>query len=563
MPKVAIDPITRIEGHLRIEVQVENGVVTDAWSTTPMFRGIELILQNRDPRDAWAFTQRICGVCTTVNALASVRAVENALGITIPSNARIIRNIIEGSQYVHDHLIHFYHLHGPDWIDVTSALQADPAQTSALQRSLSGWSNNSSAYFAGVKTKLQNFVGSGQLGLFANAYWGHPAYRLPPESNLLLMAHYLEALDWQRDIARIHAILGGRNPHPQTFVVGGMATPLDRSNDKAINPTKITTLRDLAVQAQRFVDQVYLPDLFHLGSYYPEWAGYGAGPGNFLSVGDFADASGNCFLQSGIVLNRNLSVATAFDQLKVTEDVARAWYKSSSPLHPSQGKTEPSYTGPVPPFEFQNTNGKYSWGKAPRYNGQVMEVGPLARLVVAYSAGNTQVRAAVDTALTRLGLMQSELFSTLGRLLARGLETQLIAARVPLWLDELRTNINAGNLTVASTSKWQPSTWPSTAQGFGLTEAPRGALGHWVKIGAGKITAYQCVVPSTWNGSPRDASGRRGAWEQALIGTPVFDADQPVEILRTLHSYDPCMACAVHVIDGKGTEVTRVRSRVA
>jgi len=559
MPKIAIDPLTRIEGHLRIEAQVENGQVVDAWSTTPMFRGLEIILQQRDPRDAWLFAQRICGVCTTVNALASVRAVEDALGIEIPDNARILRNIIEGAQYVHDHIVHFYHLHGPDWIDITSALNADPVATSALQNSISAWPNNSANYFGDVKARLQKFVNSGQLGLFANAYWGHPAYQLPPESNLLLMAHYLEALDWQREVAKIHAVLGGKNPHPQTYLVGGMAIPIDPNSNAAINPATISTLRDLTAKARTFVDEVYLPDLLHIAGYYKNWANHGAGPGNFLAIGDFPDSQGNLWLPRGIVYGNDLSTFEAVDTQQITEDVTRAWYADGPARYPAQGETNPQYTGPTPPFDFLDTNGKYSWGKAPRYAGQVMEVGPLARLLVAAAAGHYGVRVALKRSLSQLGLPKLALFSTLGRLLARALETQLTADKMPGWIDELENNMNQGDWNVFNGVRWQPQSWPAQAEGYGTTEAPRGALGHWVGIESQKIAHYQIVIPSTWNGSPRDANGQRGAWEEALIGTPVHDPEQPVEILRTIHSFDPCMACAVHVIDSRKSAATRVK----
>lgn len=555
--KIAIDPITRIEGHLRVEVQVENGQV-DAWSSTPMFRGIELILKDRDPRDAWIFAQRICGVCTTVNALASVRAIEHALGVTIPDNARILRNLIEGAQYLHDHCMHFYHLHGPDWVDIVSALAADPAATSELQKSLSPWPNNSPEHFAAVQTKLQRFVDSGQLGLFANAYWGHSAYKLPPEGNLLVMAHYLEALDWQRDFIRMHAILGGKNPHPQTYLVGGMAVPVDPNSSAAINYDTIATLRELANSGLDFVTQVYVPDMEYIASFYTDWAVLGAGPGNFLSYGDFPTSAGGQWLPSGIILNKDLSRVIAVDQQKINEDVTRAWYVDGSPLHPSQGVTNPQYTGPQPPYEFLNTDSKYSWGKAPRYDKKVMEVGPLARMLVAYAAGHERVRELIDSTLKKLGLEQSALFSALGRVLTRALETQAVAEQLPAWVDALQANMEAGNLAIFNGAKWHPDTWPSKAQGYGMTEAPRGALGHWVHISSGKIANYQIVIPSTWNGSPRDASGQRGAWEEALVGAPVVDPERPVEILRIVHSYDPCMACAVHVVDSRGGSVTEI-----
>jgi len=547
-----IDPLTRIEGHLRIEAQIADGQVQEAWSTGTMFRGVELILQGRDPREAWAFTQRICGVCTTVHALGSVRAVENALGVDPPVNARLVRNLIEGAQFIHDHVIHFYHLHGPDWVDVVSALAANPAATSTLARSLSDWPNSSPEYFGQVKSRLQGVVSSGQLGVFANGYWGHPTYRLSPEANLMVMAHYLEALGWQREVIRIHAILGGKNPHPQTYLVGGMATPMDPNSRSAINATTLSNLRQLAATAYDFVLRVYIPDLIALARAYPEWSALGAGPTNFLAYGDFPTMSAtDCWLPAGLVLGGRLDGWQPFDQAQVMEDVTRSWYVNSGPRHPWQGETQPQYTGPALPYQYMTTDGQYSWLKAPRYQGQVMEVGPLARMVVAYAAGHSRVRQLIDSALSLLGWNQAALFSTMGRILARGIETLAIAEQMTGWIDRLQANMNAGDLAVFNGARWDPSTWPAEAMGFGTTEAPRGALGHWVHVRNGQIANYQCVVPSTWNGSPRDAANQPGAWEQALVGTPVANAEQPLEILRTIHSFDPCMACAVHVLDGE------------
>jgi Ni,Fe-hydrogenase I large subunit len=494
--------------------------------------------------------------------------VENALGITIPDNARIVRNLLEGIQFVQDHVIHFYHLHALDWVDVVSALSADPNATSALARSISDWPNNSPDYFASVQSRLQAFVNSGQLGIFANAYWGHPAYHLPPEANLLAVAHYLEALDWQRIVIKIHAILGGKNPHPQTYLVGGVAIPVDMNSPAAINPQRIADLRSLASQALDFVSKVYLPDLLLVASYYPEWASLGGGVGNYLSYGDFpagsSDDPATFWLPRGVIFNRNLGVPPQpLDQNQIREYVARSWYSYSGGdgvgLHPSQGQTQPNYTGPQQPYDYLNTDGKYSWLKAPRYNEAPMEVGPLARMLVAYAAGHTRVRQLVDSTLAKLGVSQAALFSTLGRVAARGIETQAIAEQLAPWIDQLDANMRSGNLTIHNHTRWDPSTWPAEATGWGATEAPRGALGHWVYIKNGKIENYQAVVATIWNGSPRDARGQRGAWEEALIGTPVVDPAQPVEILRTVHSFDPCMACAVHVVDGLGTEVTRIQ----
>lgn len=566
-PTVVIDPVTRIEGHLRIEVKVNNGAIEDAWSTGPMFRGLELILKGRDPRDAWVFTQRICGVCTTVHAIASVRAVENALGIAIPDNARILRNLIEGAQFVHDHVVHFYHLHALDWVDLMSALQADPAATSALALSLSDWHNSSPAYFQSVKTRLQNFVNSGQLGLFGNGYWGHPAYRLPPAGNLLAVAHYLEALEWQNQFIKFHAILGGKNPHPQTYLVGGMATPLDATSQAAITPARIADLRALVQLGLDFVNKVYLPDLMLIASYYTDWAGTGGGYGNFLSFGDFPGASGNSpanlWMPRGMVVNKNLGQAPQpVDQTLIQEYIAHSWYSynggDQAGRHPYQGETQMNYTGPQTSFSTLSGEERYSWLKAPRYNGMPMEVGPLARVVVAYAAGHARIRELTDWVLAQLQVGPDALFSTLGRIAARGIETLAIAEQMNTWLDELENNILNNNLTVQNNQRWNPSTWPADAWGYGMTEAPRGGLGHWVHIVNGKIENYQAVVPTTWNGSPRDAQNARGPWEQALVGVPVADASRPLEVLRTIHSFDPCMACAVHIVDPQSNQVMQI-----
>lgn len=555
MSRVAIDPVSRIEGHLRIEVEHGGGVVQDAWSTGTTFRGIELILKDRDPRQAWVFTQRVCGVCTHVHALASVRAVENALGITVPPNARIIRNLMSGVQFAHDHVIHFYHLHALDWVDVVSALSADPAATAALcQRTNVGWPNNSTAYFTDVRAKLQSFVESEQLGPFAGGYWGHPAYLLPPEANLLLVAHYLEALRWQREIIKIHAILGGKNPHPQSYTVGGMALTLAPDAPSGVNNTSLAIIGSLLAKIRDFVERVLVPDVTLLAAHYQdEWTSIGAGPGNLLAYGEFPEDDGtspSLFLPAGRIIDSNLDAVLPVDQNAIAETVARSWYAyrdgDSTAKHPSTGETTPVYSGPPAPYETITTP-KYSWLKAPRYDGAVYEVGPLARMAVAYAAGIPAARQTVDDFLGSLGLAPAALFSTIGRIAARALETQLLAARLPDWLSALRSNLAAGDLRVADTGKWSPATWPATAAGWGPTEAPRGGLGHWINIASGKITNYQLVVPTTWNGSPRDGSGQRGAWEQALLGTPLVDSARPVEVLRTVHSFDPCMACAVHV----------------
>lgn len=560
--RIVIDPLTRIEGHLRIEARIEGGKVAEAWSSSTMFRGLEIIARGRDPREMWLMAQRICGVCTTVHALASVRAVENALDIRIPDNARIIRNLIAAYQYVQDHVIHFYHLHALDWVDITSALQADPAATADLAQSISDWPTSSAKYFKGVQDRLAAFVQSGQLGLFANGYWGHPAYKLPPEANLMAVAHYLEALEWQRDMIKAHAILGAKNPHPQTYLVGGVSVTLDPDSESAINADKIALLKKLAADSKRFVEQVYIPDLLAVAQFYKDWAGYGEGLGNFLVYGDFPDAAGDLLFPAGVILNRDLSTVHPFDQQKVTEYVTHSWFAYSdgdaSAKHPWDGETEPNYTGPKPPYEYLQVEGKYSWLKAPRYDDKAMEVGPLARVLVAYAKGQPRIKQLVDHVLQTLGVGPEALFSTLGRTAARGIETLFLAEQLEPWLDELAANMADGNLATHNGERWDPSTWPKEAQGWGGHEAPRGSLGHWVRIVDQKVANYQCVVPSTWNGSPRDAKGQPGAYEASLVGTPIADPAQPVEILRTIHSFGPCMACAVHVVDAQGREVTQV-----
>jgi [NiFe] hydrogenase large subunit/hydrogenase large subunit len=568
MARIVIDPITRIEGHLRIEATIEGGKVTKAWSSSTMFRGIERILQGRDPRDAWMFTQRFCGVCTTVHAIASIRAVENALGVKIPQNAELIRNIIIGIQNVQDHVIHFYHLHALDWVDITAALTADPGRTASLASSLSDWPLNSATYFKGVQDRLKAFVAKGRLGPFANAYWGHSAYRLPPEANLMAVAHYLEALDWQREVIRIHAILGSKNPHPQTFLVGGMAVALDPASQTAINADKIQEIRGLMAKAREFVEKVYIPDLLAVASFYPEWASVGGGVGNFLSYGEYpADNSGKAevlWLPRGIILGRDLSKIHAVDQKKITEYVDHSWYEyaggSGKGLHPWDGETAHRYTGPKPPYQQLDTDRQYSWVKSPRYEELPMEVGPLARMLVAYVAGHREVRETVDLVLKKLNAPPAALFSTLGRTAARGIETLIIARRLPLLLDQLVANIVAGDLATHNGEKWDPDTWPAEAAGYGWHEAPRGALGHWIRIRDKKILNYQAVVPSTWNAGPRDAKGQPGPYEEALVGTPVADPAKPLELLRTVHSFDPCLACAVHAVDASGRELGVVRA---
>jgi hydrogenase large subunit len=564
MARVVIDPVTRIEGHLRIEAELQGGKVSDAWSSGTMFRGIEIILRDRDPREAWIWAQRICGVCTTVHAMASVRAVENALGVEVPDNARLLRNIIAASQNVQDHVIHFYHLHALDWVDVTGALKADPAKTSQIAQSISDWPKSSAAYFKSVQDRVKGLVASRQLSIFTSGYWGHPAYRLPPEVDLLAVAHYLEALEFQREYIRIHAVLGGKNPHLQTFLVGGMATSMDPNEPQAVlNPERIDLLRQLAALGQTFVNQVLVPDILAIASYYPDWFQRGEGLGNFMTYGDYPAGSlktvATYGFKRGMILNRDLSTVHPVDTAQITENVARSWYEydggSGASLHPSEGQTHPKYAGPQPPYEFLDVEAKYSWLKSPRYNNIPMEVGPLARMLVNYAAGQPDVKSAVDGALLAAKLQPQALYSTLGRVAARGLEAKVLAAKLSGWIDELDVNMNRGELRIHNGEMWDPESWPKQAQGVGLHEAPRGSLGHWVEIEDRKIKNYQVIAPTTWLAGPRDANGTRGAYEAALLNTPLVNPEQPLEILRTVHSFDPCLACAVHVVDAAEVEL--------
>jgi hydrogenase large subunit len=572
MANVVIDPVTRIEGHLRIEAQVEGGKVAKAYSSGTMFRGMELILKGRDPREAWIWAQRICGVCTTVHAHTSVYAVENALGIEIPPNARLIRNLIAGTQHIQDHVIHFYHLHALDWVDVVSALSADPAKTSAIAQSISEYDISSEAHFKNVLARLKKLADSGQLSLMASGYWGHPAYKLPPEYNLLAVSHYLDALDWQREVIKIHSVLGGKNPHLQTYLVGGMASAIDPNSPNVINWERITFIRERIAMMRKFVTQVYMPDVLAIGGFegYAEWWSLGAGHKNYLAYGSLQEGNqndqSNFGFPRGIIMGGDLSKVVPLDPGKITEAIAHSYYTydgDKTALHPFDGQTKPKYAGPTPPYENLNLGDgdKYSWLKAPRYDGQPMEVGPLARMLVAYGAGNPVVQKLVNDALAALKAPPAALFSTLGRVAARMLETVYLLDLMDKWIDQLQSNMESGDLRIHNGEKWDPSTWPAEAEGFGFHEAPRGALGHWVKIKDKKIVNYQAVVPSTWNAGPRDEAGVSGPYEASLEGTPVADPTQPLELLRTIHSFDPCLACAVHVVDAKGRESVRVEVR--
>ena len=580
--RVVVDPVTRIEGHLRVEVNLdENNVIRNAVSTGTMWRGLEVILKGRDPRDAWAFTERICGVCTGTHALTSVRAVEDALGIQIPENANSIRNIMQLNLQVHDHLVHFYHLHAFDWVDVVDALKADPKKTSELAQSISSWPRSSPGYFRDVQTRVRRFVESGQLGPFANGYWGSPAYKLPSEANLLALTHYLEALDFQKEIVKIHTIFGGKNPHPN-WLVGGVPCAINVDDVGAvggINMERLNLVSSIIDQTIEFIEQVYLPDLQAIASFYKDWLyGGGLSSTNVLAYGDIPEKANdpspdNLRLPCGAIINGNLKEVHEVDlkdPAQIQEFVTHSWYRYPDDeigLHPFDGVTEPNFVlgrrtkGTRTNIENLDESAKYSWIKAPRWRGHAMEVGPLARYIIGYAKGVPEIKEPVDKFLHDLGLPLNALFSTLGRTAARGLEAQYCARLMRHFQDKLVKNIKAGDLSTANVAKWEPKTWPAEARGVGTTEAPRGALGHWIKIKDGKIENYQCIVPTTWNGSPRDRAGNIGAFEAALMNTRVEKAEEPLEILRTLHSFDPCLACSTHVMDRDGQELTRIRVR--
>ncbi|QOY35766.1 nickel-dependent hydrogenase large subunit [Anaerobacillus isosaccharinicus] len=567
--RIVVDPVTRIEGHLRIEADIQNGVIQDAYSSGTGIRGIEQIVTGRDPRDVWAFVQRICGVCTTTHALASVRSVEDALDIKIPRNAQLIREIMNEVIFVHDHVVHFYHLHALDWVDVVSALSADPDETSKVAQSISDWAKSSPGYFREVQLKVQKIVDSGQLGIFANGYWGHEAYKLPPEVNLLAVAHYLEALDWQKEIVKIHAILGGKNPHPH-YVVGGMATPIDINGDNAVNASQLMQISEIIDDAMEFVNKVYIPDLLAIGSFYKDWL-HGGGVQNYMSYGDFSTGDVRDIelyrMPRGIILNGNLNEVLDVDPKdpeQIKEFIDHSWYsydgnEAGDGKHPWEGETTLKYSGPKAPFKQLNTDEKYSWIKAPRWNEHPMEVGPLARIMVGYAKGQPEIVAIVDDTLKKLNVPLSALQSALGRTVARGLETALIVKWLRNDMDELIANIKNGDQITFNSTKWEPSTWPKNAKGVGWMEAPRGALGHWVTIEDGLTSSYQAVVPTTWLATPKDHKGQIGPYEAALKGTPVANAEQPLEILRIVHSFDPCLACAVHLTDLENKKTTEIR----
>jgi len=548
-----------------------------------MWRGLEVILKGRDPRDAWAFVQRICGVCTGTHALTSVRSVEDALNIQIPENANSIRNIMQLVLQVHDHLVHFYHLHALDWVNPVNALKADPKATSELQKMTApAHAKSSPGYFRDIQNRLKKFVESGQLGPFKNGYWTNPAYILPPEADLMAVTHYLEALDFQKEMMKIRTILGGKDPHPN-WMVGGVPCAININDDMAAGaPLNMVTLNQISFiidQTREFIKNVYVPDILAIGKFYKGWT-YGGGISsmNVLAYGDIPDkandySAANLMMPHGAIINGKLEEVHPVDLRdpnEIQEFVPHAWYQypdETKGLHPWDGITEPKYElgpntkGTRTNIKELDESAKYSWIKAPRWKGHAMEVGPLARYIIGYAQGHEAITEQVNFTLKTLDIPLEGLFSTLGRTAARALEADWCADQMRYFMDKLMGNIKAGDISTANTERWEPSTWPKSVKGVGFAEAPRGALGHWIDIRDTKIENYQCIVPTTWNGSPRDAEGGIGAFEAALMNTKVERKEEPVEILRTLHSFDPCLACSTHVMSEDGEELANVKVR--
>jgi hydrogenase large subunit len=568
--RIVIDPLTRVEGHLRIEVEAVDGKIARAWTPCTQFRGIELVIKGRDPRDAWVYAQRICGVCTSIHALASIYAVENALQYPIPPQAKAIRDLIALSQTMQDHVIHFYHLQALDWVNVVNATKADPAKAAALGATMSDWPLNGVGEMKQVKEQVIRLADSGQYSIFTNGYWSHPAYVLPPEVDLLALAHYLQALDWQREMIKVHTIFGGKNPHPN-FLVGGMASAINMNNQWTINQVRLDIIQDLVEKAVAFVEQVYLPDVLAIGGLYKDYLQIGAANPNMMAVGLPAYAGGGEPAGAGadaggVLVNGNYGDVRPFDADRIAEYVNSAWYSyttgQDSALPPYRGETTPNYNGPVPPFSWLSDQAQQSWTKLPRYDGLAMQVGPNARMLISHARRQRDVVELVDSSLKTLGAGLDSLNSTMGRIVARAIEAVYCGRQYQKVFQGFVEGIKAGQTATFNPDRWEPHTWPAHAQGVGFVEAPRGTLGHWVVIEDGKIANYQAVVPSTWNSSGVDPFGVPGPYAYSLANGgnhPLIDPAAPLEVLRTIHSYDPCMSCAVHVLDATGAPITEVR----
>ncbi|CAA6605413.1 hydrogenase 2, large subunit [Rhodospirillaceae bacterium LM-1] len=563
--RITIDPITRIEGHLRIDVEVDGGKVKKSWASGQMWRGVEQILLGRDPRDAWIITQRFCGVCTTVHAITSVRAVENALQLEVPLNAQYIRNMIASAHAIHDHIVHFYHLAALDWVDVTSALKADPVKAAAWIEQYTDWPLNNRHVMTDVKNKLATFVGSGQLGPFTNGYWGHPAMKLSPEVNLVAVAHYLQALEAQRHANKVVSTLGSKSPHVQNMAVGGVANPIALDSQSVLSIERLLLVKEQIDKLNDFIQKVLLVDVAAVGAVYADWTKYGAGVTNYLSVPDLPmDTKGEKFLMPGGYISGGdistykpiTSYQDAYFRDGVAESVKHSWYQGGKgALHPWKGETNPEYT------DFQD-DGKYSWVKAPSFYGKPAQVGPLANVLCMYAAGHKPTQAyatkVLDTASALLGqkIPLAALHSTIGRIAARAIRCAVMGEYLTANWQALIDNIAKGD-----TKTFNAPVFPKGEQmGFGYHEAPRGALSHWVVIKDGKIANYQAVVPTTWNAAPRNEDDAIGPYEASLLDNPVADPERPLEVLRTVHSFDPCLACAVHLVDREKRKIVQVKA---
>jgi quinone-reactive Ni/Fe-hydrogenase large subunit len=560
--RIVVDPITRIEGHLRAEVIVdENGVVKDAFVGSTLWRGLEVIAKGRDPRDIPFMMQRICGVCTYSHYLKSTMAIENALGIKPPLNAELTRTLINAALFMHDHVVHFYHLHGLDWVDIVSALKADVKKANEIAFK---YSDNPIATgeneLKAVKERVSKFAKNPQgLGPFSNAYWGHKTYRFTPEQNLIALSHYLKALELQRTAAQMMAIFGGKNPHPQTLVVGGVTCVMD-----LLNPSRMGEYLVKFKEVANFINNAYYADIAMAASMYKSEPSVvkPAGVKNYLAYEEFVVGRNDAIFQSGVIRNGDLGKVYEIDEDLITEDATHSWYKDKGPLHPYNGRTVPHYTGFVEGKTLNqegkeveckviNEKDKYSWIKSPRYDGKPMEVGPLASILVNYAKGNERVQVVVDEFLKKTGLTPPSLFTTLGRTAARMLQTKVIADNALTAFKNLIENLKVDQQTCASYVIDKNKEY----KGRGLGEVPRGILSHWVRIKNGVIENYQAVVPSTWNASPKDKDEQHGPYEADLIGLKIADLSQPLEIVRIIHSYDPCIACAVHLMDIKGKKI--------
>ncbi|MBO2607856.1 nickel-dependent hydrogenase large subunit [Shewanella algae] len=558
--RVVIDPITRIEGHLRVEVEVdENNVVQKAWSSSTLWRGIEVILKGRTPMDVGLIVQRICGVCTYSHYRCGTEAVENALGMKIPLNARYLRSLMHTSLFMHDHIVHFYHLHGLDWVDVVSALSADPAK--AAQVALKYTDKPIAAgegELRAVQERVKGFVETGKLGPFANAYWGNGTYKFTPEQNLIALSHYLKALEVQRVAAEMMAIFGGKQPHPQSLVVGGVTSVRDM-----LSPARLQEWKQKHAIVADFIERGYKADIVMAAEAFGGEASVlgGVNIKSFMATNDFVTADGEYLFEQGVILKGDLAGVSDINPDLIAEDVTHAWYKADKPQHPYDGTTIPDYTGFVerdtvygklPTLDGDN---KYSWVKSPRYQGEPVEVGPLACLLVNYARGNQVVVDAVNGLLQRTGLPIEALFTTLGRTAARMLQTSIVAKEGLRTFDALLTNIQSDDSTYIKPELDSNKEYV----GHAMLEAPRGMLSHWIRIKEGLVENYQAVVPTTWNAGPVDAKGQMGPYEASLIGLKLEDPAKPLEVIRIIHSFDPCMACAVHVMDYKGQSLGEFR----